>query len=136
MIQNKKHEVQELSKRMKETIKRIQVTVHMVLILLTGCVPQDGAGIIGVMLYTPDGIPIRTTVDNTTAAQYQNLVSHLTAAARSRKQTFAKFEFSQSRRFQGLLRVERDISLSLMIFVLVSQFHFYFYLLCCGLMPI
>ena len=28
MFQNKKHEVQELSKRMKETIKRIQVTVH------------------------------------------------------------------------------------------------------------
>ena len=101
MIQNKKHEVQELSKRMKETIKRIQVTVHvhMVLILLTGCVPQDGAGIIGVMLYTPDGIPIRTTVDNTTAAQYQNLVSHLTAAARSWKQTFMKFKGSQSRRF-------------------------------------
>ena len=50
---------------------------------MTDCVAQDGAGIIGVMLYTPDGIPIRTTVDNTTAAQYQNLVSHLTAAARS-----------------------------------------------------
>ena len=83
MFQNKKHEVQELSKRMKETIKRIQVTVHCSYLSMTDCVAQDGAGIIGVMLYTPDGIPIRTTVDNTTAAQYQNLVSHLTAAARS-----------------------------------------------------
>ena len=30
---------------------------------------QDNAGILGVMLYTPEGIPIKTTVDNTTAAQ-------------------------------------------------------------------
>ena len=40
MIQNKKHEVQELSKRMKETIKRIQVTVHMMIILLTAACPR------------------------------------------------------------------------------------------------
>ena len=32
---------------------------------------QDNAGILGVMLYTPEGIPIKTTVDNTTAAQVQ-----------------------------------------------------------------
>ena len=30
---------------------------------------QDTIGTIGVMLYTPEGIPIKTTVDNTTAAQ-------------------------------------------------------------------
>ena len=42
---------------------------------------QDNPGIIGVMLYTPEGIPIKTTVDNTTAAQYQSLVSTLTTAA-------------------------------------------------------
>ena len=29
---------------------------------------QDNPEVIGVMLYTPDGIPIKTTVDNTTAA--------------------------------------------------------------------
>ena len=59
---------------------------------------QDTIGTIGVMLYTPEGIPIKTTVDNTTAAQvvvnnddddghnilqYQNLVSTLTATAKS-----------------------------------------------------
>ena len=49
------NEVQELSKRMEDTIRRI----------------QDNAGILGVMLYTPEGIPIKTTVDNTTAAQVQ-----------------------------------------------------------------
>ena len=38
---------------MEETIKRI----------------QDTLGTVGVMLYTPEGIPIKTTVDNTTAAQ-------------------------------------------------------------------
>lgn len=42
---------------------------------------KDNSGIIGVMLYSPEGIPIKTTVDNTTAAQYQSLVSTLTAAA-------------------------------------------------------
>ena len=47
------NEVHELSKRMEDTIRRI----------------QDNAGILGVMLYTPEGIPIKTTVDNTTAAQ-------------------------------------------------------------------
>ena len=35
------------------------------------------------MLYTPEGIPIKTTVDNTTAAQYEQLVTSLTSATRS-----------------------------------------------------
>ena len=35
------------------------------------------------MLYTPQGIPIKTTVDNTTAAQYEQLVTSLTSATRS-----------------------------------------------------
>ena len=35
------------------------------------------------MLYTPQGIPIKTTVDNTTAAQYEQLVTRLTSATRS-----------------------------------------------------
>ena len=52
------HEVQELSKRMEDTIRRI----------------QDGAGILGVMLFTPEGIPIKTTVDNTTAAQVEQVI--------------------------------------------------------------
>ena len=38
---------------------------------------------VGVMLYTPQGIPIKTTVDNTTAAQYEQLVTRLTSATRS-----------------------------------------------------
>ena len=38
---------------------------------------------VGVMLYTPQGIPIKTTVDNTTAAQYEQLVTNLTSATRS-----------------------------------------------------
>ena len=38
---------------------------------------------VGVMLYTPQGIPIKTTVDNTTAAHYEQLVTRLTSATRS-----------------------------------------------------
>ncbi|XP_045193597.2 dynein light chain roadblock-type 2 isoform X2 [Mercenaria mercenaria] len=51
----------------EETIKRI--TGHK--------------GVIGVIVVNSEGIPIRTTLDNSTTVQYAGLIHHLTSKARS-----------------------------------------------------
>merc|ERR1712117_337293 len=52
---------------MEETIKRI----------------QENRGVHGVVLINNEGIPLKTTMDNSTTVQYGGLVSHLANKAKS-----------------------------------------------------
>ncbi|XP_060074193.1 dynein light chain roadblock-type 2-like isoform X2 [Ylistrum balloti] len=44
---------------------------------------QAHKGVIGIIVVNADGIPIRTTLDNSTTVQYANLLTQLTQKARS-----------------------------------------------------
>ncbi len=44
---------------------------------------QSYKGVVGTIVVTSEGIPIKTTLDNTTTVQYAGLVTHLTDKARS-----------------------------------------------------
>lgn len=44
---------------------------------------QSYKGVVGTIVVTSEGIPIKTTLDNTTTVQYAGLVSHLADKARS-----------------------------------------------------
>ncbi|KAL7286320.1 hypothetical protein TKK_0019278 [Trichogramma kaykai] len=56
-----------MSAQVEETLKRI----------------QNYKGVVGTIIINADGIPIRTTMDNTTTVQYAGLVSQLAEKARS-----------------------------------------------------
>lgn len=56
-----------MATEVEETLKRIQA--HK--------------GVIGIIVVNADGIPIRTTLDNSTTVQYANLLTQLTQKARS-----------------------------------------------------
>ncbi|GLH01880.1 hypothetical protein R5R35_003638 [Gryllus longicercus] len=44
---------------------------------------QSHKGVVGTIVVNADGIPIRTTLDNTTTVQYAGLISQLSEKARS-----------------------------------------------------
>ncbi|XP_068595986.1 dynein light chain roadblock-type 2 [Brachionichthys hirsutus] len=44
---------------------------------------ESHKGVVGTIVVNAEGIPIRTTLDNSTAVQYAGLLHHLTTKARS-----------------------------------------------------
>ncbi|KAH9507778.1 Dynein light chain roadblock-type 2 [Bulinus truncatus] len=56
-----------MSSEVEETLKRI----------------QSHKGVTGIMVVNSEGIPIKTTLDNSTTVQYASLLHSLTAKARS-----------------------------------------------------
>ncbi|XP_054390150.1 dynein light chain roadblock-type 2 isoform X1 [Pongo abelii] len=61
------HSPPEKEAEVEETLKRI----------------QSHKGVIGTMVVNAEGIPIRTTLDNSTTVQYAGLLHHLTMKAKS-----------------------------------------------------
>lgn len=63
----KTHKKANMSSEVEETLKRI----------------QHHKGVIGVVIVNSEGIPIRTTMDNSTTVQYAGIFHNLTQKARS-----------------------------------------------------